>query len=62
MATQILRDRTGRKIGEIVEQSGVLIIRDYIGRKRGSYDPKSNITRDWIGKVIGTGNLLTSLL
>lgn len=57
---QVLRDRQGRKIGEIIDQGTRQIIRDHQGRKLGEYDGK--ITRDAQGRKVGDGNLLTTLL
>ncbi len=57
---QILRDKQGRKIGEIQDQGTRQIIRDAQGRKLGEYDGR--VTRDAQGRKIGDGNLLTTLL
>ncbi len=63
MADQVLKDRAGRPIGRISTASnGVQTIKDAKGRKKGTYDPKSNKTKDAKGRPAGTGNLLTSLL
>lgn len=63
MANQILRDSMGKKIGEIItDSSGKQTIRDVHGKKQGEYDPKYNTTRDALGRKIGTGNLLASLI
>lgn len=62
MANQILKDNRGRKIGEIKEMGGKLVIKDDRGRKKGVYDPKTNTTKDNRGRKVGTGNLLTTLL
>lgn len=62
MATQVLKDKVGNKIGEIREQGGKLYIYDKIGNKKGEYDPKTNVTKDKIGNRVGQGNLLTTLL
>jgi hypothetical protein len=62
MATQILRDSRGVKIGEIQEQGSYLIIRDARGVKKGEYDTRNNTTYNERGVRIGTGNLLTTLL
>lgn len=62
MATQILKDHTGRKIGEIRQSGNVQTIHDQTGRKLGEYRLSSNSTHDHTGRKIGTGNLLTSLL
>lgn len=57
---QILRDRLGRKIGEIQDQGSKQIIRDHLGKKLGEFDGK--ITKDALGRKVGEGNLLTTLL
>lgn len=63
MQTQVLRDNSGRRIGEIeTNYNGTLILRDASGRRLGEYDPKQNVTRDASGRRFGEGNLLTMLL
>ncbi|MEO0020697.1 MAG: hypothetical protein ABIK48_00785 [candidate division WOR-3 bacterium] len=63
MKDQELRDRSGRLLGKIKTlPNGKLELRDAGGRLRGTYDPKTNQTRDSSGRLVGTGNLLTSLL
>ena len=58
-----LRDRFGKIIGKIYTlSSGKLEIRNPHGKKLGSYDPKTNYTRDQWNKIVGRGNLLTTLL
>jgi hypothetical protein len=63
MRDQELRDRTGHLLGKIKTlSSGKLEIRDSSGRLKGTYDPKANETRDNNGRLVGKGNLLSSLL
>ena len=63
MADQELRDRYGRLLGRIRTRSdGRLELRDAYSRLKGTYDPKTNQTRDDLGRFVGTGNLLTTLL
>lgn len=63
MADQELRDSTGRLLGKIKTLSnGKQELRDHTGRLKGTYDPKSNETRDNTGHLVGTGNLLATLL
>jgi hypothetical protein len=63
MSQQVLRDKTGNRIGTIdTDSSGKMIGRDKTGNRVGEYDPKSNITRDKTGNRLGTGNLLASLI
>lgn len=63
MADQVLRDRLNRIIGTIKTLSdGRLEIRDPLNRPKGTYNPKTNETRDHLNRVVGKGNLLTTLL
>lgn len=63
MADQILRDRTNKILGRIRQLSdGRLEIRDATNRMKGTYCPKRNDTRDHTNRVVGKGNLLTTLL
>jgi len=58
-----LKDKSGRKIGKISTASnGVQTLWDTKSVKKGTYDPKTNKTRDAQGRMIGTGNLLSTLL
>ena len=60
MATQVLKDRVGRKIGEIRTNGNRQEIYDEVGRKLGYFDGR--YTYDKVGRKIGEGNLLTTLL
>lgn len=63
MADQELRDKMNRLIGRIKQRSdGKLEIRDDMNRLKGTYDPKSNETRDGMNRIVGRGNLLATLL
>lgn len=63
MADQILKNSKGIPIGKIVTSSnGILTIKDEKGIPKGTYDPKSNKTKNHKGIPIGTGNLLVTLL
>ena len=62
MANQDLRDQKGKLLGRIKTVGGKLEIRDHKGVLKGRYDPKMNQTRDRKGKLVGKGNLLTTLL
>lgn len=64
MATiNYLRDSKGRVNG-IIEESvdGGQIIRSSYGKYLGTYDKRTDITRDAYGRYFGKGNLLTMLL
>lgn len=57
---QVLRDQNGRVIGEIEEVAGIKILRDAYGRKLGEFD--GQVTRDNFGRLVGYGDLLSSLV
>lgn len=63
MAQQVLKDASFRIIGYIdTDSSGKQTIKDSSFRIKGYYDPKTNQTKDSSFRIIGTGNLLTTLL
>ena len=63
MKEQLLRDKMNRKIGVIkTDTRGVQSLYDAMNRKKGYYDPHTNATRDTANRMIGKGNLLTTLL
>lgn len=58
-----IRDRQGRLIGTIVRRrDGVREARDRQWRLLGTYSPKTNETRDRLGRLLTKGDTLTSLL
>ncbi len=60
---EIIKDARGGIIGRIEDEpGGKKRIRDKRGKLLGRFDPKNNKTTNAQGKIIGTGNLLTSLL
>ena len=63
MADQVLKDSRGHTIGKISTASnGVQTIKDERGHTKGTFDPRTNKTRDERGHEVGTGNQLTTLL
>ncbi|MGH7342044.1 MAG: hypothetical protein ACREKH_16255, partial [Candidatus Rokuibacteriota bacterium] len=63
VADQVLKDKRGFTIGKISTASnGVQTIRDEKGFTKGTYDPKTNTTKDARGFTVGRGNLLATLL
>lgn len=63
MADQELRDRSNRLIGKIKQRSdGKMEGRDASNRLKGTYDPRTNETRDASNRVVGKGNLLATLI
>jgi hypothetical protein len=62
-ADQVLRDRLGRYVGVIRRlPDGRLEARDRLGACKSTYDPRTNQTRDAMGRLVGTGNLLPALI
>ncbi|CAX25020.1 conserved protein of unknown function [Methylorubrum extorquens DM4] len=60
---QTLKDARFRVIGYIdTDADGQQVLSDAQFRRLGSYDPKSNTTKDAQFRRIGQGNLLTTLL
>jgi len=54
MATEVLRDKLGNRVGEVeTRPAGVQILRDKLGTRLGEYNPKDNTTRDKLGSRIG---------
>lgn len=63
MADQVLRDSMNRKLGVIkTDARGIQTLYDAMNRKKGTYDPETNVTRDAMNRMIGKGNLLATLL
>ncbi len=63
MARQTLKDSRHSVIGYIdTDSSGKQTITDASHSIKGYYDPKTNKTTDSRHSIVGTGNLLTTLL
>lgn len=63
MHREYIKDKTFRVIGCIeTDNNGNKIGKDYVFRVVGRYDARQNITKDFYGKVIGTGDQLSSLI
>ena len=63
MADQELRDKYNKLLGTIKTISnGKLELRDARNSLKGTYDPKTNETRDARNSFVGKGNLLATLL
>ncbi len=58
----VLKDSSGKKIGEIKDQGSRQKAYDAQGRLLGTYDSKTNVTLDAHGRRLGTGNLLATLV
>jgi hypothetical protein len=60
---QTLKDSRFRVLGHIdSDPDGGQALSDAQGRRLGSYDPKTDTTKDAQFRRIGQGNLLTTLL
>ncbi len=57
-----IRDRNGRLLGTLYIGSDNQELRDRNGTYCGKYDNGNNETRDRHGKLVGSGNLLMTLL
>ena len=56
MAEQYIKDFYGKIIARIeIKPNGDKIIRDFYGKQLGSYDARTNTTRDFYGKTIAQG-------
>lgn len=63
MSRQTLRDDKHHIVGFIdIEASGKQTLLDPTFHKLGTYDPRTNQTKDEFHHPVGYGNLLTSLL
>jgi hypothetical protein len=59
---EILRDKYGNRFAEIRTTGSKQILRDKYGNRLGEYDAHTNRTVNKYGNLVGTGNLLTTLL
>lgn len=63
MSVQTLKDNRSNIIGYIhTDSSGKQTIKDARSNIKGYYDPQTNKTKDARSNIVGTGNLLTTLL
>ena len=63
MSNHTLRDRDNKRIGSInTINSGDREIRDAVNHRLGVYDVDRDITFDAVGRMVGRGDLLTTLL
>lgn len=63
MSKQQIRDRSNRLMATIeIKSSGKYEIRDPSNWLLGTYDPRSNDTRDPSNRLVAKGNVLTSLI
>ena len=62
MAEEIIRDRTGKRLGTIVQEGNRLVARNVQNLPLGYYDLKDGYTRDTTQTIICKGNILAALV
>ena len=62
MAEEIIRDRTGKRLGTIVQEGNRLVAKNLQNLPLGYYDLKDGYTRDTTQKIICKGNTLAALV
>lgn len=63
LTDQVLKNSSGYIIGFIsTGYASVQTIKDKNGYVKGVYDPRTNTTKNKNGHIIGTGNLLVTLI
>ncbi|MGO8677729.1 MAG: hypothetical protein ACLQVX_17875 [Limisphaerales bacterium] len=58
----VIRDRTGKRLGIIVEEGNRLVARNLSNLPLGYYYPKDDYTRDTSQQIICKGNALSALV
>ncbi len=63
MNEQIIRDFQGKIIARIeVKANGDKIVRDFGGKRLGTYDAAAGVTRDFFGKIVARGDAVSMLI
>ena len=62
MADQVLKNSKNQILGKIKLQSGKYVLYNENNHRMGAYDPKTDQTRDANNRLVGKGNILTTLL
>lgn len=58
-----VKDFYGQIIGSLEDDSnGDIIAKDFYGKILGRYDKKQNVTKNFFGKIISTGDTTTALV
>ena len=57
-----IKDFYGKIIGSLEEDDDKILAKDFYGKILGRYDKKTNTTKDFFGKIIATGNIVSSLI
>lgn len=60
---EMIKDFSGRIIGSVeTDNKGNQRVRDFHGKVLGTYDARTNTTRDFYGRVVFRGNQVRMLL
>lgn len=60
---ETIRDFNGRVIGKVeTDKNGNRTVRDFYGRVLGKYFKKSNLTKDFYGRIVARGDSCMLLL
>ena len=59
---QTLRDSSNHILGYIYDDGDKLVIKDDSNHLKGYYYKRDNVTKDPSNRIVGYGNLLTTLL
>lgn len=63
MEQEVIRDFHGSIIARIERQpNGDIIVRDFYGKRLGTYDSRANVTRDFFGNIVARGNCISMLI
>lgn len=63
MATEIIKDFYGRKLGTVTKSpNGDELVKDFYGRVVARYVKSQNVTKDFYGRIIAKGNVAVGLL
>ena len=61
---EIIKDSQYRIIGRIItdDRTGEIEVRDFYNRKLGYYDPSTDTTRNFGGRIVAHGNAARTLI
>lgn len=63
MEKETIRDFWGRILGYIeTDNKGNKTVRNFRGRRLGTYDKENNVTRDFYGRILNRGDSAVSLI
>ncbi|WP_159721435.1 hypothetical protein [Enterococcus sp. CSURQ0835] len=62
MREEVLKNRLGVQVATIKKEHDKYVIYNKHSVRLGTFDPKTNLTKDQRNAIVGTGNWLTALL